>query len=162
MEIVGGEARLKSFYTIRYDSATVVLSMFSAGAMLTGVALGISNGDPTLAIGGGVMLLILLGLGWPARYGLTNDQLKWHHGVAVNKSIALSQIDRIMPDDARSGMTLGTVSGHRIYAGKQRFFVSAANHEELMQALLARCPHLRKYGYEWRREVDLAASEPQL
>jgi hypothetical protein len=151
MEVAGGQAHLKTFYTIRFDNPMIVLCVFMIGISIAMIGFALSNSEPTTVVGLGIMLLLLC-LALPARYGLTSDRLLWQNGIGVNKSLRLSEIDRIVPDEDHSGMTVSKVSGHRIYVGKKRFFVSAVNHDELLQALLERSPHLKQYGFEWRRE----------
>lgn len=129
------------------------MGLSSFMAMFTMSALGLRNGDTFLTIGGVIMMLLLVLLGWPNRYGIDQKRLTWHHGIAVNKSLKLADIDRVIAEEGKNGLMLKDVPGHRIFVGAKSFFVAAEDHKVFIEKLIDHCPHLRAYGFEYRREL---------
>lgn len=153
MEVVGEEA-LKRFYTMSFDPAIIPIGVVLFGFLFSIGAFGIARADYTVAVGALVMFGLAVCLSWPNRYGLDEDRLSWHHGFAVNKSVALRDIDRVRPGEGKNGLTINKVEGHWLSVGKKEFFVAADGQAGLIHDLTNGCPHLSQFGYEYRRRVE--------
>lgn len=144
-----------------FDPAIIPIGVVLFGFLFSIGSFGIARADYYVAVGSLVMFALGVCLSWPNRYGLDENRLSWHHGFAVNKSVALREIDRVRPGEGKNGLTISKVAGHWLTVGKRELFVAADQQEELMQSLLSDCPHLRQYGLEYRREF-LVSSEGEL
>lgn len=138
-----------------YDSQVIPIGVFLFGLLFSMGMVGLVRSDYTIAIGAGFMLVLTFCLSWPNRYGIDDDRITWHHGFAVNKSINLNRIDRIRPGKGKNGLTFNKVDGHWLASGRKELFVAADDQAELIRDVIDGCPHLRLFGHEYRRAVEL-------
>ncbi|MBC8066045.1 MAG: hypothetical protein H7Y17_14530 [Chlorobia bacterium] len=155
MEASGGKEVLVGQIVITTSSGGSVRKSFNVcmGGGVLALAFGIAFSEPMALVYSLIGPLVALTLA-PIAYMLGSEALICKRAWWNGRRLPYRSIERIVPIFPYGDFTRPAAMHMVVYNG-QKVYLCAKDQPQLLSEILLRAPHLRLFGYEWRREFTL-------